>query len=338
MDVIQSQGDSSLKLRASFMSQTSVSKPDLLPQRPQSPQTENFAPNPEALSLKTPIRLEEILEYFSTHSKDEMLSQVEDFNQGLLSQEDFDQAMLSQMFGFDDEERQGELRQILQELDRANDLERLLFGEDLEEGSEDYFQLFLNFEFRLQIQSKNQSQENDGERIEVSMSGAGRGARQEADPLVFDLDGDGIETTGIDDGVFFDLDGDGVAEKTSFVSGDDFVLSRDHNGNGRIDSGKELFGDANGARDGIEELKRFDLNRDGVIDRSDPVFKELRLFNRNRRPLTLNQAGVEKIDLNRLNQRGFTSSGDRFDGALEFELTTGEKRKAQDIYFRYRNT
>ena len=51
-----------------------------------------------------------------------------------------------------------------------------------------------------------------------------------------------------------------------------------------IDSGKELFGaatalpDGNTARDGFEALAALDANRDGVVDSSDPAFRELLLW------------------------------------------------------------
>ncbi len=66
------------------------------------------------------------------------------------------------------------------------------------------------------------------------------------DPLAIDLDGDGIETIGIPtDGtlpVLFDHDADGVKAGTGWLMPDDGWLVRDINGNGIIDSGRELFG------------------------------------------------------------------------------------------------
>jgi hypothetical protein len=63
------------------------------------------------------------------------------------------------------------------------------------------------------------------------------------DPLIFDLDGDGIETVASTGGAYFDHDGNGFAERTGWVSGDDGLLVRDINGDGMINNGRELFGD-----------------------------------------------------------------------------------------------
>jgi hypothetical protein len=52
------------------------------------------------------------------------------------------------------------------------------------------------------------------------------------DPLVLDLDGDGIETLGQQAVTYFDHDGNGFAELTGWVQGDDGFLVFDRNGDG----------------------------------------------------------------------------------------------------------
>ena len=94
-------------------------------------------------------------------------------------------------------------------------------------------------------------------------------AAPKADPLTLDLDGDGIETTGINTAapVMFDMAGTGVQQSVGWVAADDGFLVRDLNGNGLIDSGTELFGDAttlsNGtkAADGFAALADLDWRR-----------------------------------------------------------------------------
>jgi hypothetical protein len=61
-------------------------------------------------------------------------------------------------------------------------------------------------------------------------------------PIMLDLDGDGVETVSLNNGTYFDHAADGFAEQTGWVGKDDGLLVRDLNGNGVIDSGRELFG------------------------------------------------------------------------------------------------
>ena len=104
------------------------------------------------------------------------------------------------------------------------------------------------------------------------------------DPIILDLDGDGLETVGLAGNVYFDHDGDGVLTQTGWAGANDALLVWDRNGNGAIDTGAELFGDftpmPNGtlAPNGFAALAALDSNGDGVIDASDPAFHELKLW------------------------------------------------------------
>ncbi|MBL8382203.1 MAG: hypothetical protein JNM90_03945, partial [Burkholderiales bacterium] len=82
------------------------------------------------------------------------------------------------------------------------------------------------------------------------------------DPLTLDLDNDGLEARVSNTffGVQFDHDGDGATTGSGWISADDGFLVRDRNGNGSIDDGTELYGDATAlpgggtARNGFEAL------------------------------------------------------------------------------------
>ena len=112
------------------------------------------------------------------------------------------------------------------------------------------------------------------------LSGLLQSAGERQDPLVIDLGKDGFDITWQADGANFDLDGDGFAEKVNWTKKDG-ILALDLNGNGIIDSGRELFGDqtllADGkrARNGFEALAQYDENKDGVIDEKDSIFSKL---------------------------------------------------------------
>ena len=125
---------------------------------------------------------------------------------------------------------------------------------------------------------------------------------RKGDPLVLDLDGDGIELTDIENGVNFDIDADGRPNRTAFVRPDDGILSWDRNGNGIIDNTTELFGDRNGAKHGFEDLAVYDANRDGKIDGTDPVFGKIRVFR------DMNLDGISAPhELSRLSDLGIAS-------------------------------
>ncbi|TFI58518.1 hypothetical protein E2493_09710, partial [Sphingomonas parva] len=95
------------------------------------------------------------------------------------------------------------------------------------------------------------------------------------DPLVFDLDGDGIETTEVG-GTYFDIDGDMFRERTGWLDSDDGFLVLDANRNGRVDDISEMFGNAR--EGGFAELASHDRNGDGVISAADLVWSELRIW------------------------------------------------------------
>ncbi|MEW6351489.1 MAG: hypothetical protein AB1646_20750 [Thermodesulfobacteriota bacterium] len=114
-------------------------------------------------------------------------------------------------------------------------------------------------------------------------------ALQRRDPLVLDLDGNGIQTTRegrawSEGRAFFDLNSDGFAERTGWVSANDGLLVWDRNDNGFIDDGRELFGSgtaltAGGAAStGFQALADLDSNHDGIISSTDAAFSLLRVW------------------------------------------------------------
>ena len=121
------------------------------------------------------------------------------------------------------------------------------------------------------------------------------------DPLVLDLDGDGIETSSLTQGgVHFDMDGDGFAELSGWVGADDGLLVYDRDGNGKIDDISELFGAPGGS--GFGELRLLDDDASGVIDAGDVVFDKLQVWR------DLNQDGVSQTgELFSLDELGITS-------------------------------
>lgn len=158
---------------------------------------------------------------------------------------------------------------------------------------------------------------------------------QQTDPLVLDLAGNGFTTRGLDDAVRFDLTGDGRPESISAPKGDDALLALDRNGNGRIDSGKELFGDQHGASNGFAELSKYDDNRDGRIDRQDSVFEQLSLLRFDaqgrQQQQTLAEAGVSAIHLQAQNVKQALGAYDEIAQIGRFDFADGRSGQAADL-------
>ena len=103
-----------------------------------------------------------------------------------------------------------------------------------------------------------------------------------ADPLVLDLDGGGLDLSGLSlASPRFDIDGDGFAERTGWIAEGSALLARDLNGDDRINSVNELFG--TNTESGFAQLSDLDTaanggNEDGVINVSDTGFSDLRVW------------------------------------------------------------
>ncbi|HEX8408305.1 MAG TPA: hypothetical protein VF883_05535 [Thermoanaerobaculia bacterium] len=105
-------------------------------------------------------------------------------------------------------------------------------------------------------------------------------------PLIINLTREPWQLSGPDDPVAFDIDGDGFRNRMTWTSGNSSLafLAVDRNGNGRIDSGAELFGNwtplAPGRRavNGFQALEAYDTNSDRQVGAEDTNWSDLLLW------------------------------------------------------------
>lgn len=171
--------------------------------------------------------------------------------------------------------------------------------------------------------------------LSFSMQATETAEVEKSDPLALDLNGDGLRTTGVENGVLFDINGDGIKEKSSFVSGGDAFLAYDKNGNGMIDGAKELFGDSNGYQHGFAELASYDENKDGKIDSSDAIYDQLQLFsmdkNQQQQLSSLSESGIASISTGYSDHNQAINQYDTIAQIGEFEYKNGQKGIAGDL-------
>jgi len=118
----------------------------------------------------------------------------------------------------------------------------------------------------------------------------GKAFKDYQSPIVLDLNNNGkFDLVDVwDDSVVahFDITDAGQKIRTGWIAAGDAFLALDVNGDGKINSGAELFGEysigkvksadrGNTFENGFLALGQYDLNRDGKIDTKDAIFKRL---------------------------------------------------------------
>jgi hypothetical protein len=166
--------------------------------------------------------------------------------------------------------------------------------------------------------------------------------------LILDLDGAGVETTGVKDGAYFDHNADGFAEQTGWVGADDGLLVRDLNGNGTIDSGRELFGNQtllnNGtlAANGFQALAELDTNHDGKVGSADAAFSSLRVwkdldgdgYTSAGELFTLADAGVQSLNVGYTTSAAVDANGNAHKQIGSYTKADGTTAAAEDVWFK----
>src|SRR5713101_100901 len=167
-------------------------------------------------------------------------------------------------------------------------------------------------------------------------------------PIVLDLDGNGIQATPGSLRSAFDLDANGFAESTGWVGKDDGLLVWDRNGDGQINNGRELFGnatllaDGSLAQNGFQALAELDSNGDGVIDANDAVFANIKIwkdingdgFSSADELLSLADAGVQSISVGYNASSLVDANSNEHHQLGSFTRTDGTTGAADDVWFK----
>jgi hypothetical protein len=135
-------------------------------------------------------------------------------------------------------------------------------------------------EIKFSLDLTMQRQYSETSSLNVRLGDAAR----KTDPLIINFNGTAAQLS--EQRFTFDLNSDGKDEQINVpLSGSGFLVL-DKNGDGKINSGGELFGPATG--NGFSELSKYDNDGNGWIDESDPVFGQLKVW-------TMGSAGNSRL-------------------------------------------
>ncbi|HEX6083095.1 MAG TPA: hypothetical protein VF266_01130 [Thermoanaerobaculia bacterium] len=162
-------------------------------------------------------------------------------------------------------------------------------------------------------------------------------------PIVIDVGGAGYRFTSVAQGVRFDVRNDGTPVQISWtrLGVENAFLALDRNGNGRIDSGAELFGDhtplrsGGTASNGFVALAECDENHDGVVDSGDIAWEQLLLWtDRNHdgmstgdelQPIATSAVSALETEYLAIGRRDQWGNAYRFSARLRTATGSGEK-------------
>jgi hypothetical protein len=197
-----------------------------------------------------------------------------------------------------------------------------------------------------QLASFSLAQETALTAAQIDAAGGAGNFTNANSPLILDLNGDGVQTVGISQGVRFDLTATGVQHEVGWVSASDGFLVLDRNGDGQISSGRELFGqstlleDGSTARDGFQALAELDSNQDGRIDVSDTEFAHLQVWQdanqdgvtQSGEMLDLGSLGIVSLDLD-AQQTSVVQDGNWIGLDSSFTTADGTTHAMADVWF-----
>ena len=159
------------------------------------------------------------------------------------------------------------------------------------------------------------------------------------DPLVLDLNGNGVQLLAVhDSNVHFDYGGSGFSVKTGWAGPTEGILVRDIDQNPNTVTANELFGATSG--DGFADLAAMDSNHDGKINSSDTNFAQLKVWIDadsdgtvdSGEVISLGAAGVAAINLN-VQASGALNNGNTIVSTATFIRTDNTTSTIAEVNF-----
>ena len=163
------------------------------------------------------------------------------------------------------------------------------------------------------------------------------------DPIVLDLDGNGIALLGLAADVLFDVDADGVLETTGWAGPGDGILVMDLDDSGYIEDMSEVFSEVfNGQQHAgsLAALASLDDNEDQRIDATDTAFENILVWrdansdgiSAGTELSTLTERGIRSIDLT-AEPASDTIAGNRVEATGRFGFDDGTTGKFAEVTF-----
>jgi len=165
-----------------------------------------------------------------------------------------------------------------------------------------------------------------------------------SDPLVLDLNSDGIELLGLEAGVSFDVDVDGVLEATGWAGPGDGILVMDLDDSGYIENMNEVFSEVFNGQEftgSLAALASLDDNKDLRIDTVDTAFENILVWqdansdgiSTGTELSTLTEHGIHAIDLNAERASHFVV-GNRIEKMGSFGFQDGTTGNLAEVTFK----
>lgn len=197
-------------------------------------------------------------------------------------------------------------------------------------------------DFRPKFEAAMQVIDERGSEDEIVVRGRWDRAQNETymSPISIDINNDGFDIISLEESlVNFDYTGNGTKLHTSWLSSNDGFLVVDDGNDGKITSGKEMFGGPKFG-DAYDKLETFDSNKDGTLNADDERFSDLKIWIDGNSDGESNEDelfSLYELDITALELATFDAYekiGDAFLTESSYAEIAGEQTMISDVFFR----